>query len=471
VPSHQTPYAAEPILISIHKVPRKVLVTLLSVALVLAPMQLAWGERTHLSPSWTVFSQQEEAAFGQEAARQVGESGRLINDKRVDDYVNQLGQKLAAHSPGYKYNYQYKVVNDRAINAFALPAGYVYVNRGLIEAVTDEAQLAAVLAHETAHIALRHGTAQVTKTYAWQFPLDVFCATLGGYSLGGLLVQVGAGLTIGTILLGNSRRDESEADVLGTQILFDSGYDPRAMAQFFEKIEADPRMNESFQFFSDHPSPANRIERVNEEVTKLGGPPRNYQSDSNEFEGIKSYLNQLPRPPRSRRFGDDSEPEGRPVPPSDESTIYRGATIELSYPDNWQAGGKGDSFTLYPEGGVVPDELDQAALAYGVIVDTTPEKTQVPLQDATNNLIQTLRQSNPGLKLQRPGETMRVDGSPALSTYLSNESPLGGPETDWLITISRPGGLLYIICAAPDSDYPAYQGAFQSVVTSVHFRQ
>jgi predicted Zn-dependent protease len=228
---------------------RRLLVTLLSLVLVLAPMQFAWADRTKLSPSWTVFSQEEEAAYGREAAQQVEQRGRMLNDRRVDEYVNQLGQKLAVHAPGYKYHYQYKVVNDGAINAFALPAGFVYVNRGLVEAVSNEAQLAAVLAHETAHIALRHGTAQVTKTYAWQFPLDIFGATLGGYSLGGLLVQLGAGLTVGTILLGNSRSDESEADVLGTQILFDSGYDPRAMGQFFEKIQDDPRMNDAFQFF------------------------------------------------------------------------------------------------------------------------------------------------------------------------------------------------------------------------------
>jgi len=450
---------------------RRLLVTLLSLVLVLAPMQFAWADRTKLSPSWTVFSQEEEAAYGREAAQQVEQRGRMLNDRRVDEYVNQLGQKLAVHAPGYKYHYQYKVVNDGAINAFALPAGFVYVNRGLVEAVSNEAQLAAVLAHETAHIALRHGTAQVTKTYAWQFPLDIFGATLGGYSLGGLLVQLGAGLTVGTILLGNSRSDESEADVLGTQILFDSGYDPRAMGQFFEKIQDDPRMNDAFQFFSDHPNPANRIERVNQEVDKLGGPPPNYQSDSNVFESVKSYLKQLPRPPRSRRFGVSPEPDGRPEPPSSETSDYRTDKLEMSYPDNWQAAGQGSSFTLYPEGGVVPDEHDQAALAYGVIVDVSDQRKETPLSDATGQLIQSLRQSNPNLRMQRRGEMMRVDGMPALSTYLSNDSPLGGQETDWLITTMRPEGLLYIICAAPDSDYPSYEGAFQNIVTSVHFRQ
>ncbi len=450
---------------------KRLLVVVLSLALVLAPLQLAFADRTKLSASWTVFSEDQEAAFGRESARQVERSGRMLGDARVDDYVNQLGQRLAAHAPGYKYQYQYKVVNDEAINAFALPAGFVYVNRGLVEAVADEAQLAAVLAHETAHIALRHGTAQVTKTYAWQFPLDVFGATLGGYSLGGLLVQVGAGLTVGSILLRNSRSDESEADVLGTQVLFDSGYDPRAMSQFFEKVEADPRANDALQFFSDHPSPRNRIQRVNEEVQKLGGPPQHYQSDSSQFEGVKAYLKQLPRPRRSRRFGEELEPSEPPPPPSSEVTVYRSDKLELMYPKNWQMAGNGNSFTLYPDGGVVPDEHDQAALAYGVIVDVNQQRGTVPLSDSTNQLIQSLHGSNPNLRVQRPGQVMRMDSSPALSTYLSNDSPLGGQETDWLITIQRPEGLLYFICAAPAADYPAYEHAFQNMVTSVRFNQ
>jgi predicted Zn-dependent protease len=98
--------------------------------------------------------------------------------------------------------------------------------------------------------------------------------------------------------LKNSRTDETQADVMGTQILYDSGYDPRAMAQFFEKIEAESKGHESVQFFSDHPNPGNRRERVDEEVDRLGGPEPNYKTDSQEFRSIKRYLLGLPRPPK-----------------------------------------------------------------------------------------------------------------------------------------------------------------------------
>jgi predicted Zn-dependent protease len=107
----------------------------------------------------------------------------MLNDPRVDNYLNHLGQKLSTRAPGYNYPYQYKCVDDSAINAFALPGGFVYINRGAIEAADNEAQLAGVLAHETSHVALRHGTNQATKANAWQVPLGLLGALAGENSI------------------------------------------------------------------------------------------------------------------------------------------------------------------------------------------------------------------------------------------------------------------------------------------------
>jgi predicted Zn-dependent protease len=213
----------------------------------------------------------------------------------VENYLDALGQKLAAQAPGYKYPYQYRCVNDENINAFALPGGFIYIDRGVIEAADNEAQLAGVMAHETSHVALRHGTNQASKAEAWRIPLGVLGAAGG---LGGLLAQLGGEFTLNSIVLKYSREDETQADVLGTQILYDSGYDPRALAQFFEKIEAESKGKEPVQFFSDHPNPGNRTGRVNEEVDKLGGPEPNYRTDSDDFHSIKAYLLKLPKPPK-----------------------------------------------------------------------------------------------------------------------------------------------------------------------------
>jgi len=263
---------------------------------ILLVAKICWADaRTPLKPGWNLFTPEQDIQMGRQAAAKTGQQVLLLNDPRVDDYLDALGKRLASYAPGYKYPYQYRCVNDEGINAFALPGGFIYINRGVIEAADNEAQLAGVMAHETSHVALRHGTNQVSKADAWRIPLGLLGAAGG---LGGLMAQVGAGFTLNSIVLKYSRDDETQADVLGTQILYDSGYDPRALAQFFEKLQAEFRGKQAAQFFSDHPNPGNRTGRVDEEVDKLGGPEPNYQTDSDDFRSIKIYLMKLPKPPK-----------------------------------------------------------------------------------------------------------------------------------------------------------------------------
>jgi predicted Zn-dependent protease len=203
-------------------------------AMLLATAQICRADdRTPLKPGWNLFTPEQDIQIGQQASARIGRQVPLLNDPRVDNYLDALGKKLALYAPGYKYPYQYRCVNDQNINAFALTGGFIYIDRGVIEAADDEAQLAGVMAHETSHVALRHGTNQVSKAEAWRIPLGLLGAAGG---LTGLIGQVGGGFTLNSIVLKYSRDDETQADVLGTQILYDSGYDPRALAQFFEKI-------------------------------------------------------------------------------------------------------------------------------------------------------------------------------------------------------------------------------------------
>ena len=268
----------------------------LSCGILFAAIQVCWADaRTPLKPGWNLFTPEQDVQIGKQASARIGQQVLLLNDPRVDDYLDALGKKLASYAPGYKYPYQYRCVNDENINAFALPGGFIYINRGVIEAADNEAQLAGVMAHETSHVALRHGTNQVSKAEAWRIPLGLLGAA------GGLMAQVGAGFTLNSIVLKYSRDDETQADVLGTQILYDSGYDPRALAQFFEKIESESKGRQPAQFFSDHPNPGNRTERVDEEVEKLGGPEPNYRTDSDDFRSVKIYVMKLPKPPKPAR--------------------------------------------------------------------------------------------------------------------------------------------------------------------------
>jgi len=254
----------------------------LLLALLLAP------ERTRLRPGFNLFSAQQDVEIGKQVSQDAEKKLRIINDSQVGSYITTLGRRLAARAPGEHYPYQFKVVNDKAINAFALPGGFLYINRGIFDNADNEAQLAGVMAHEISHVALRHGTNQMSKAYAAQAPLAVLGGVLGNNSLGGVLAQTGASFAANSVLLKFSRDAERQADLMGTQILYDSGYNPRAMAQFFEKIEAESGSRGS-QFFSDHPNPGNRISSVNQEIAKLGGANRP-KNDSTDFQRIKRIL-------------------------------------------------------------------------------------------------------------------------------------------------------------------------------------
>lgn len=259
------------------------------------------ADRTRLQPGWNLFSAQQDVQIGKRLAAQVPTQMTLLDNRRVDDYLNELGKRLAAHAPGYQYPYQYRCVNSAAINAFALPGGYIYINRGVIESASDEAELAGVMAHETAHVALRHGTSQASKAYVAEIPVALLSGWLGNNSsLGSAIVKMTTGFVLNSVFLKYSREDETQADVLGTQILYDSGYDPRAMARFFEMIESKSK-SQPIEFFSDHPNPEHRIERVMQEVTKLGGPPSGYKEDSRQFHEIQKYVDKMPPPPKQQK--------------------------------------------------------------------------------------------------------------------------------------------------------------------------
>ncbi len=480
---------------------RSVLVAVAVLSLILAPA--AQAERTPLKPGWNMFSPQQDVEVGQQVSKDAERQVPMLNDSRVDNYLNNLGHRLSAHAPGYQFPYTYKAVNDRAINAFALPGGHVYINRGVIEAADDEAQLASVMAHETSHVALRHGTNQASKASAAQVPLAILGGMLGSNSTGAMLAQLGAGFTVNSILLKYSRTDESQADIMGTQILYDSGYDPRAMSQFLEKIQALDKGGHHVEFFSSHPSPDRRVERVNQEVDKLGGARRGSKTDSREFEDIKRYVRSLPAPPTKGQQGRQLQGDtgrndgGRQGPrsddwPSDRFVSFENSVLRIDHPDNWQAHGQGDAVTITPRGGLADDGKGNQALVYGVIVniyephwDSYNQQQQqqqlqprgygqgsgMSLEEATDQLVQEFKQSNRNMRVIRYHEAIQVDGERALSTYLSNDSPTGGRETDWLITLARPEGLLFIVFTAPDRDFQGYESTFQQMLYSVRIKR
>ena len=171
-------------------------------SLTLLLVAVVWADgRTILKPGWNMFSPQQDVEVGQQVSPDAERQLPMLNNARVDNYVDSLGRRLASAAPGEPYPYHFKVVNDPAINAFALPGGPIYVNRGVIEAADSESQLAGVLAHEISHVALRHGTNQASKASAAQLPLAVLGSLIGSDSTKSALAQLGASFAVNSILL------------------------------------------------------------------------------------------------------------------------------------------------------------------------------------------------------------------------------------------------------------------------------
>ncbi len=431
-----------------------------------------FAQRTQLKPPWNIYSPNTDIQVGKQNAQLMMQKLPLCNDPRVDQYLTNLGMKLVSKldQRGVTYPWEFHCVNDKSINAFALPGGYVFVNRGAIEAADNESQLAAVMGHELSHVTLRHGTAQATKAQFAQGAVGIFGSIFGGSTAGALATQ-GVAMGAGGGLLHYSRSDETQADVSGTQVLYDAGYDPRAMSQFFEKLEAESKGKNPPQFLSDHPNPGNRVERVDEEIEKLGGVPPNAKRDSADFEAIKREVMALPvakKPAGGLTVGDPAQP---PPPASAHLADYKSAAFTMSYPDNWGVSESDGGAAFAPKGGVVQGSDGQGALAYGIIVNTRAEQLDPndsnALAAATQRLIENLKKTNPNLKVVQRGASVRLNGQPGLSTYLSNDSPVGGQETDWLITVAQPKGLMSFLCVAPEAKYSDYDKTFSAILDTV----
>jgi len=436
-----------------------------------------FAQRTQLKPPWNMYSPQADITEGKKFASQVQQQAQLCNAPKVDAYLTQLGKRLASrlNTNGVDYPWEFHCVNDKSINAFALPGGYVFINRGAIEAADNEAQLAGVMAHELSHVALRHGTAQASKGSLAQGAAGIFGAIFGG-STGGALLTQGVSLGAASVLLKYSRSAETQADVMGTQVLYDSGYDPRGMSQFFEKLQQESKGKKPPEFFSDHPNPDRRLERVDEEIDKLGGIPANARRDSAEFEAAKREVMKLPAPAKKAKptaAAQGGGPVGPPAAPSENTTAYQNTGLSLKYPDNWkQFGGDDNGAVFGPENGVVNDGSGHSALAYGLTIGSViGQGTDASgLESATQGLINDLQKTNPNMKITRQAQSVKLNEHPALSTYLVNDSPGGGKETDWIVTVARTDGMMYFVCTAPEGEFETYRKACGSVLDSVRFR-
>jgi beta-barrel assembly-enhancing protease len=246
----------------------------------------------------------QDVQLGRQAAAQVRQRLPMLNDGEVTAYVASIGRRLVSAIPANlrhrEFRYAFHVVNARDINAFALPGGPMYVNRGMLEAATTEGQVAGVMAHELSHIALRHGTAQASK--ATKYEIGTLAGSILGAIIGGnagSVVAQGTRLTLGTAFMRFSREFERQADIEGAQIMARAGYDPRDMAAMF-RIIAQRSGSGGPEWLSDHPNPGNRYDYITREarLLRVTNPVR----DTSRFRVVRARLRQLPPAPTTRQI-------------------------------------------------------------------------------------------------------------------------------------------------------------------------
>lgn len=275
------------------------------------------GKRDINKGNLSFYSLDREVALGRQLAAEVDRNSRLVNDPLINEYVNRIAQNLVLHSDA-KVPFTVKVLDADEVNAFALPGGFLYVNRGLLEAAENEAEVAGVMSHEIAHVTARHGVEQASKGELVQWG-SLPLLFMGG--LGGFIVQQVAGLAIPLTFLKFSRGAEKEADRLGAQYMWASGYDPNALVTFFEKLQAQEKRKPGTleKAFSTHPMTGDRIKEARDLIVRF--PDRGeYQISTSEFKEVKSRL-VATKPSPSNNSRDNGRPtlKRRPRTDADDS--------------------------------------------------------------------------------------------------------------------------------------------------------
>jgi beta-barrel assembly-enhancing protease len=454
-------------------------VVLVAVAL----MPLSAFAQTQIKYHSNKYSIQDDVKLGRQAAQEAESQFPLLRDQEVQSYVENVGRRLVNAIPSQfshpEFQYYFKVVNARDINAFALPGGPMYVNRGMIEAARTEGEMAGVMAHEISHVALRHGTAQATK--GQKYGLLAGIAGIAGTILSGSS-QVGqlAQAPFAVYLLKFSREYETEADVLGAQIMARAGYNPTDLANMFRTIERQGG-GSSGGFLSSHPSPNDRYARINREAGMLrveGGA-----ADSREFTAIQQRLRRYGAAPTMAEIARNGQrypvgentgnypnnaPRGRVEYPStryQSVSIFNGG-VNVSVPSNWRQINDNSSVWFVPEGGY-GQYNGQAVFTHGASFGVAQSSNR-NLQRATQELINGLAQGNNRLRLSGGSQRTTLSGRTAFISNLSNvNEATGRSENVRLITTQlRDGQLFYMIAVVPQGERN-FETAFNNILRSL----
>jgi hypothetical protein len=422
------------------------------------------------------YTPQQDVKLGQEAAAEVRKTYPIIEDPEISKYLTKLGDRLVAVAPkelnNPVYQYSFTPVNDKEINAFALPGGPMFVNRGMFDAAATEGEVVGVMAHELSHVLLRHGTANATKAENPLLQIGQIASAIGGAMVGGSAgsaIQQGGQFGLGTLLLRYSRDFEKQADILGSQIMARAGYDPRDLAHMFQTIQEQSKGSNP-QWLSSHPNPGNRTAYITQEAGMLKiAPP---VTDVAEFQRMKAKFAALPAPAKGGGGGASAPANtgtiGKPVPPpSAEFRAIRGGTLfQANVPKNWQAVTSGNSVKFVPENAYGKKDGEEV-FTHGVQFGIAQAKSR-DLRQATKSFLEAAAPGNPDLRLAGDQMSVQMSNRAALSTPLTNKSVLGGTERISLVTtFLSDGNLFYYLCVAPEKDFDSYRATFNKVGQSI----
>jgi beta-barrel assembly-enhancing protease len=428
------------------------------------------------------YSPKQDVELGQQAASEVRQQMPMLNDERTEDFVERIGERLIDQIPGEwrqpEFRYSFDVVNLREINAFALPGGPMFLHRGMIEAAKSEGEIAGVMAHELAHVILRHGTAQATKGQKFQLGAiagQVVGAVIGGRT--GAVVSQGTQIGVGTWFMKYGREYEREADLFGAQLMARAGYNPREMARMFETIEKQGGGGGP-EFLRSHPNPGNRVQAINREAEMLR--VESGRGASGDLQSINARLNQMPQAPTSEQVAKSKQGQQRREPvgtngrairveqPSDQWRTHQpGNFLRISVPANWEQVGGGNVITYAPEGGYLSGQNGQSAFTHGLEIGVT--RGDGNLQQQTESLLQSFSQSNPQLRRQGGYTRANIGGRQGLTTTLSNVSGVTGEaEAVNVSTVQlRDGSVLFLIGVAPADEARTYLNTFNRIRQNV----
>jgi peptidase M48-like protein len=441
---------------------------------------IAMGRQTVITPPNNKYSPAQDVELGRKAATEVEQQLPLLRDEEVTSSVASIGRRLVESIPQElehpEFRYSYRVVNAREINAFALPGGPMYLNRGMIEAAHTEGEVASVMAHELSHVALRHGTAQASK--ATKYEIGTLLGAVVGSIIGGKVgsaVAQGTQFGLGTAFLRFSREFERQADLLGSHVMAAAGYDPREMASMFKTIEKQGGSGGP-QWLSDHPNPGDRYEYITREAELL--EVRDPVRDTRAFTRAQARLRRMTPAPTTeeamrKAAGRGSAPDegldpGRVAPPSSTYTVYtEGDLFRVSVPSNWRELPRSNTVTFAPDG-AYSNAGEQSVFTHGVEIGVARNETH-DLRTATDELVAALGRTNPNLSRPSGYDRATIGGRQGLHTVISNVSDATGQqERIALFTVLlRDANLFYTLGVAPRDRFSDYEGTFRRVVGSI----